>query len=190
MEKKHALVLGATGATGTELVKLLLNDSSYVKVSIFGRNICAHKINFLNLLKFLWYWYCVSSKIEIFCPSKFKLFEKSVTYSSRPVNMNHATFLTKNFKTHIMWINDKYCNKTPFNEWNLLIIVNFLFWNFCLFLHPISHQRSILMEVLHMVNHDLCPIAIQYISNWLLNYFDEQYHHSNNLLYSDKNCIY
>ena len=39
MKKKHALVLGATGSTGKELVKLLLNDSSFEKVSIFVRNI-------------------------------------------------------------------------------------------------------------------------------------------------------
>ena len=57
MEKKHALVLGATGSTGKELVKLLLNDSSFEKVSIFVRNIPniknkklkAYKIDFLKL---------------------------------------------------------------------------------------------------------------------------------------------
>ncbi len=37
MKNKHALVLGATGATGQELVKLLLKDSYYNKVSIFVR---------------------------------------------------------------------------------------------------------------------------------------------------------
>ena len=57
MKKKHALVLGATGSTGKELVKLLLNDSSFEKVSIFVRNIPnikskklkVHKIDFLKL---------------------------------------------------------------------------------------------------------------------------------------------
>ena len=57
MKKKHALVLGATGATGKELVKLLLNDSSFEKVSIFVRNIPniknkklkTYKIDFLKL---------------------------------------------------------------------------------------------------------------------------------------------
>ena len=57
MKKKHALVLGATGATGKELVKLLLNDSSFEKVSIFVRNIPniknkklkVYKIDFLKL---------------------------------------------------------------------------------------------------------------------------------------------
>ena len=39
MKKLHALVLGATGATGRELVKLLLEDSKFEKVSIFLRNI-------------------------------------------------------------------------------------------------------------------------------------------------------
>lgn len=37
MKKSQALVLGATGATGQELVKLLLEDSNYDKVSIFVR---------------------------------------------------------------------------------------------------------------------------------------------------------
>jgi len=37
MKKSHALVLGATGATGQELVKLLLKNSDYSKVSIFVR---------------------------------------------------------------------------------------------------------------------------------------------------------
>ena len=39
MKKKHALVLGATGSTGKELLKLLLNDSSFENVSIFVRNV-------------------------------------------------------------------------------------------------------------------------------------------------------
>ena len=37
MKKLHALVLGATGATGRELVRLLLKDSEFSKVSIFVR---------------------------------------------------------------------------------------------------------------------------------------------------------
>lgn len=37
MNKRHALVLGATGATGQELVRLLLDDTNYDKVSIFVR---------------------------------------------------------------------------------------------------------------------------------------------------------
>jgi len=37
MKKTHALVLGATGATGQKLVKLLLEDPNYDKVTIFIR---------------------------------------------------------------------------------------------------------------------------------------------------------
>ena len=37
MKKKHALVLGASGSTGRELVKLLLENSNYYKVTIFLR---------------------------------------------------------------------------------------------------------------------------------------------------------
>ena len=37
MKKKHALVLGASGSTGQELVKLLLENSNYYKVTIFLR---------------------------------------------------------------------------------------------------------------------------------------------------------
>ena len=37
MKKLHALVLGATGATGKEIVKLLLEDSTFSKVSVFVR---------------------------------------------------------------------------------------------------------------------------------------------------------
>ena len=57
MKKRHALVLGATGSTGKELVKLLLNDSSFENVSIFVRNVPniknkklkVYKIDFLKL---------------------------------------------------------------------------------------------------------------------------------------------
>jgi len=57
MKKLHALVLGATGATGQELVKLLLNNSDYSKVSIFVRKpinfkhkkLTVHKVNFSRL---------------------------------------------------------------------------------------------------------------------------------------------
>ncbi len=38
MKKLHALVLGATGATGQELVKLLLKNSDFSKVSVFVRS--------------------------------------------------------------------------------------------------------------------------------------------------------
>ena len=37
MRNLHALVLGATGATGKEIINLLLNDDAYSKVSIFVR---------------------------------------------------------------------------------------------------------------------------------------------------------
>ena len=37
MKKKHALVLGASGSTGQELVKLLLENSHFYKVTIFLR---------------------------------------------------------------------------------------------------------------------------------------------------------
>ena len=57
MKKLHALVLGATGATGRELVELLLDDSNYEKVSIFVRTVpkiknqklAIHKIDFAKL---------------------------------------------------------------------------------------------------------------------------------------------
>ena len=44
MKNKHALILGGTGATGQELVKLLLKDSTFGKVSMFVRR----KINIQN----------------------------------------------------------------------------------------------------------------------------------------------
>ena len=37
MKKLHALILGATGATGKEMVKLLLEDPNFNKVSLFVR---------------------------------------------------------------------------------------------------------------------------------------------------------
>ncbi len=57
MAKLHALVLGASGATGRELVKLLLDDSNFSQVSIFLRTdlkisdekISIHKIDFAKL---------------------------------------------------------------------------------------------------------------------------------------------
>ena len=60
MKKLHALVLGATGATGQEIVKLLLQDSNFIKVSIFVRKtinikhekLIIHKINFLRLSEY------------------------------------------------------------------------------------------------------------------------------------------
>ena len=57
MKKLHALVLGATGATGKEMVKLLLEDSNFSKVSLFVRRkididhekLTIHKIDFSRL---------------------------------------------------------------------------------------------------------------------------------------------
>ena len=57
MKKLHALVLGATGATGKEIVKLLLEDSNFGKVSLFVRRkihidhekLIIHKIDFSRL---------------------------------------------------------------------------------------------------------------------------------------------
>ena len=37
--KLHALIIGATGATGKELVKELLNNSNFCKISVFGRRV-------------------------------------------------------------------------------------------------------------------------------------------------------
>ena len=60
MVKKHALVIGSTGATGQELVKLLIQDSNYKKVSIFVRRnvdiknkkIDIHVIDFSKLYEY------------------------------------------------------------------------------------------------------------------------------------------
>ena len=57
MKSLHALVLGASGATGRELVKLLLDDSNFNQVSIFVRTdpkisdkkLTIHKIDFAKL---------------------------------------------------------------------------------------------------------------------------------------------
>jgi uncharacterized protein YbjT (DUF2867 family) len=57
VKKLHALVLGATGATGQELVKLLLNNSDFSKVSVFVRRkisvkhekLTVHKVDFSRL---------------------------------------------------------------------------------------------------------------------------------------------
>lgn len=57
MKKLHALILGATGATGRELVKLLLEDSKFSQVSLFVRRsvdidhekITTYKIDFSRL---------------------------------------------------------------------------------------------------------------------------------------------
>ena len=57
MNKLHALVLGASGATGRELLKLLLDDSNFNQVSIFVRTVPKtsnerlkiHKIDFTKL---------------------------------------------------------------------------------------------------------------------------------------------
>lgn len=60
MKKLHALVLGASGATGQVLVKLLLEDSNFSKVSVFTRKTLTvehqklekHKIDFSELEKY------------------------------------------------------------------------------------------------------------------------------------------
>ena len=60
MKKLHALVLGATGATGKEMVKLLLEDSNFSKVSLFVRRkvyiehkkLTIHKIDFSKLTEY------------------------------------------------------------------------------------------------------------------------------------------
>ena len=60
MKKLHALVLGATGATGKEIVKLLLEDSNFSKVSLFVRRkihiehkkLTVHKIDFSKLSEY------------------------------------------------------------------------------------------------------------------------------------------
>ena len=57
MKKLHALILGATGATGRELVKLLLENSNFSQVSLFVRRlvdidhekITIYKIDFTRL---------------------------------------------------------------------------------------------------------------------------------------------
>ena len=57
MKKLSAIVIGATGATGQELVKLLLKDSNFIKVKIFVRRnpsiqnvkLYTHEIDFSRL---------------------------------------------------------------------------------------------------------------------------------------------
>ena len=57
MNQLHALVVVSTGATGQEIVRLLLEDSNFSKVSIFVRReitmdhekLITHKINFSRL---------------------------------------------------------------------------------------------------------------------------------------------
>ena len=57
MKTMHALILGATGSTGQELLKLLLEDSSFSKVSIYVRKkpsikhqkLITHEIDFSRL---------------------------------------------------------------------------------------------------------------------------------------------
>ena len=59
MKKLNALVIGATGATGREIVKSLLNDNEVEKVTIFVRNLLTlehyklktHVINFNEIEK-------------------------------------------------------------------------------------------------------------------------------------------
>ena len=60
MSKLHALVLGASGATGQELVNFLLADSNYDKVTIFVRRevnlqhekLNIHHIDFSKLIEY------------------------------------------------------------------------------------------------------------------------------------------
>jgi uncharacterized protein YbjT (DUF2867 family) len=60
MKRLHALVLGATGATGKEMVNLLLEDSNFSKVSLFVRRkihiehkkLTIHKIDFSRLSEY------------------------------------------------------------------------------------------------------------------------------------------
>lgn len=59
MKKLHALIIGATGATGRELVQLLIKDEDFYQVSIFVRTapkinhkkLTIHVINFKNIEK-------------------------------------------------------------------------------------------------------------------------------------------
>ena len=37
MKKLHAIILGATGATGQEILKLVLNNSNFSKITVFVR---------------------------------------------------------------------------------------------------------------------------------------------------------
>ena len=56
----HALIVGASGATGLALVKLLINDDRFLKISVFVRNefeiqhekIKVLKIDFTNIKKY------------------------------------------------------------------------------------------------------------------------------------------
>ena len=60
MKKLHALVIGATGATGKEIVACLLDDKTFKKVSVFVRKkpniehkkLIIHKIDFSRLKDF------------------------------------------------------------------------------------------------------------------------------------------
>ena len=60
MKKIDAIIIGATGATGQELVKLLLNDTNYRNITVFVRKkinlkhkkLTVHKIDFSKLNDF------------------------------------------------------------------------------------------------------------------------------------------
>ena len=57
MKRLHAIILGATGATGQEILKLLLNNANFSKITVFVRRsidikhekLTVHKIDFSRL---------------------------------------------------------------------------------------------------------------------------------------------
>ena len=57
MKRLHAIILGSTGATGQELLKLLLNNANFSKITVFVRRsidikhdkLIVHKIDFSRI---------------------------------------------------------------------------------------------------------------------------------------------